>query len=279
MIPPTRHSRAWAELTAYRADNADALRRAPHPPIQWRPVLRAAGLTPRWRWGRSLLDMADAYMDPIQPDPAPTAAVLEAVVDFVRRAIGDEYPQDPRCLVNPRKPGPYPLPLRSRYAEWTTTDAGVVCSCGRMTWGWTRIPGPVYAHHRHRGLVQWQVLDECPTPPPTPVANGLEAAPLAWWRVQCMRCGLVCLTTATADPDLDERPALAAAHLADVWAYQPTQRHSGAGDHPAVLFGNRAGAPHTAARWAAIRPHTTRRLPTIDVAALTLADRGEHAQE
>lgn len=144
-----RQADALAELSAYLEANEDALR----------ATLSKPDDRNLYTWGSAVADGFTA------PD------VLEDTLDTLRGCMDDPYPQDDRELVaavhSAMAEGLVPPAGRSRFAHWYSDAAGVRCSCGRTTWGWT------------------MVKDQTPVP--------LGPVDWKWWRVQCMRCALVSL--------------------------------------------------------------------------------------
>jgi len=192
-----RYRRAFDELDAYVCAHAADLRRAEHYTARRQPLNL-------WEFAAEQLDAAAKPAE----DWHRAASALERALDLIREGMADQWPPDPRAIVShihtALSGGLVSPPKRSRFAQWYSHAAQVVCSCGRSTWGWTAMSGR--------------------RPPPGELYY-------LWWRVQCIRCGLACVLLLPQD-EID-RAELDASHRATVAAYVLTS--------PAILCGDRDG--------------------------------------
>ncbi len=151
-----RYHRAHDELDQYVELQADQLRATDSP----------SGAGSMLVYCLDQLDLDG--LDPSGDWHSTNARRLESVIDTARAACGDGYPIDPRAIASRvhlrMGGGVVPLPKRSRFGQWHSTGAGVLCPCGRSVWAWAMIEGVEPANV---GAVPWE-----------------------WWRVCCRRCQL-----------------------------------------------------------------------------------------
>ena len=161
---------------------------------------------------------------------------LETVIDTARAALGDEYPIDPRVIasrVHLGMAGGYvPIPKRSRFGQWNSTGAGVLCSCGRSAWAWTMIE------------------DAEPVASVLPIEIG--GVVWHWWRVCCRRCQLAIVLLYPGDEIQRESMDQTFRSVVASFTDSPSA--------PVVQYGTPAGEPHPDPPPA--RAHT-KRIPTL----------------
>ena len=139
---------------------------------------------------------------------------LETVIDTARAALGDEYPIDPRVIasrVHLGMAGGYvPIPKRSRFGQWNSTGAGVLCGCGRNVWAWT-------------------VIEDAP-------AVDIGGIEWTWWRVCCRRCQLAVVLLY---PSIEiQRHSMDQTFRSVVASFTDSARS------PVVMYGTQAGESH-----------------------------------
>ena len=203
-----RYHRAHDELDQYVEIQADQLRATDSPSgagsmlVYCLDQLDLDGLDPSGEWHKT------------------NAKRLEAVIDTARAACGDEYPLDPRAIasrVHLRMAGGFvPLPKRSRFGQWHSTGAGVLCSCGRSVWAWTMIE------------------DAEPVASVLPIEIG--GIVWHWWRVCCRRCQLAIVLLYPGDELQRESMDQTFRSVVSSFTDSP-----GA---PVVRYGTQAGKPH-----------------------------------
>jgi len=153
-------------------------------------------------------------LDPSGDWHSTNARRLESVIDTARAACGDAYPIDPRAIASRvhlrMGGGVVPLPKRSRFGQWHSTGAGVLCPCGRSVWAWAMIEG---AEPANVGAVPWE-----------------------WWRVCCRRCQLAIVLlypdTDIKRDSMDQTLRSVVASLSEINAA------------PVVQWGTPGGEPH-----------------------------------